>query len=636
MLLLLDNCEHLVEASAQMADHLLRACAQLKIVASSREALGIAGETVYRVPPLSLPASGRSTREALRQCESAQLFIERASAVKPKFAVTDQNGEAIAQICRRLDGIPLAIELAAARVTAFSPEQIASHLDDRFRLLTGGSRTALPRQQTLRALIDWSYDILPQEERCMLRRLAVFAGGWSLEAAEAVCSELDVLDLLTQLVNKSLVTVDDEAAEPRYHLLETVRQYARDKLLEAGETEQARNKHFDYFFALAQRAEPRLHNFGASTWVAQLDLEHDNLRAALQWSLENRLEDLFRMMPLLEFFWNRRGYEEEARGIIREALERASQLPEFQGAADQEHLRLLARAWQAMAFQAFSQGDSVQAAQACEMAVGLARQLGDKRMLARVLGFHAASLMSLGRTEGVQAMLEEGIAAGAESGDKYAAGFPLAMYSQVFGVMTGDFEQARADLERGKALLKESGDDWSATMALLSGAMTAKMSGDYKEARRQLMDLEPLFRDLGDQHRSNMVRSELAHIERYEGNYASAEAMYRQTIKEWQRIGHRAAVAHQLECLATLAMRAEQPERAARLFGAAEALRERIRIAMTAREHAEYERTVADLRAGMDPEAFASAWAKGRSLSLDQAILLAVQIPDTARPNTGT
>jgi tetratricopeptide (TPR) repeat protein len=205
------------------------------------------------------------------------------------------------------------------------------------------------------------------------------------------------------------------------------------------------------------------------------------------------------------------------------------------------------------------------------------------------------------------------------------------MYAQVFGAMTGDFEKARADVERGRAMLKESGEDWSATMALLSGAMTAKLSGNYEEARSQLADLEPLFRDLGDQHRANMVRSELAHIERDEGNYGKAEAMYRQTIKEWQRIGHRAAVAHQLECLASLAMQAEHPERAARLFGAAEALRERIRISMTMVEQREYEHTVAALRAGMDPEAFASAWARGRSLSLDQAIVLAVQAPGSAK-----
>ena len=630
LLLILDNCEHLVETCALMVDHLLHSCTRLKIIASSREALGIAGETVYRVPPLSVPEPGRSSPEALSRSESAQLFIERAAAAKPKFAVTEQNAEPVAQICRRLDGIPLAIELAAARVTTFSPEQIASHLDDRFRLLTGGSRTALPRQQTLRALIDWSYELLSEQERCLLRRLSVFAGGWSYEAAEAVCADLDVLDLLAQLVNKSLVAVDDESAEPRYRLLETVRQYARDKLLEMGETEGTRGKHFDYCFALAKQAEPRLHSFGASEWVTRLELEHDNLRAAMQWAMQNRFEDLLRMIPLLAYFWNRRGYEEEARGVIREAVEHASLLPDFQGEADPERLRLMARVWQTLAMQAFSQGDNLRAAEASDQAVGLARRVGDKRALAVALAFKATATLSDGQMNDVQDMLAEGLAAAGESQDPVALGLPLTMYAQIYGVITGDFKKAGTDLARGSALIQANGDDWSATMALLSGAMIAKYSGDFAAARKQFTAVEPLFRDLGDQHRTNMVRSELAHIERYEGHYAQAEAMYRETIREWQRIGHRAAVAHQLECMASLAMQAEQPARAARLFGAAEALREKVRIPMTIPEREEYERTVASLRSGTDAAAFASVWAEGRALNMDQAILLAVAPPSGA------
>jgi non-specific serine/threonine protein kinase len=623
LLLILDNCEHLVDACAQLVDHLLRTCTRLKIIASSREALGIAGETVYRVPPLSLPGVGESMSQALAQCESAQLFIERASAARPRFVLTAQNADSIAQICRRLDGIPLALELAAARVTTFSPEQIASHLDDRFRLLTGGSRTALPRQQTLRALIDWSYELLSAEERCLLRRLSVFAGGWTYEAAEAICADLDVLDLLTQLVNKSLITADDEASEPRYRLLETVRQYARDKLLEMGETEQTRSKHFDYFFTLAEKAETRLHSFGASEWVARLDAEHDNLRAAMQWALENRLTDLLRMIPLLAFFWNRMGYEEEGRSVIREALQRASGLPEFQDNADPEHLRLLENAWQALAMQAFSQGDNIRAMDASEHAASIARQLGDKRGLAIALGFKASGSITMGRAEGVPEMLEEGLRAAEESGDKFAVGLPLAMYAQASSFLTGDFDKSWAEMERGQALLKDSGDDWGATMAQLSAAMIAKYRGDYAHARQQFAATEPLFRDLGDQHRINMVRSELAHIERYEGHYAQAEAMYRETIREWQRIGHRAAVAHQLECFAALAVQADQPERAARLYGAAEALREKVGIQMTLPEQAEYDQLVGALRSRMG-EAAAAAWAAGHAMSMDEAVRFAL------------
>src|SRR5512140_1589748 len=423
VLLVLDNCEHLIDACAQLADHLLRSCSRLKIIASSREALGIAGETVYRVPPLSLPEPQAITRTDLERCESAQLFIERASAANRKFTLTPQNIPAVAQICRRLDGIPLALELAAARVTAFSPEQIAAHLDDRFRLLTGGSRTALPRQQTLRALIDWSYELLSEDERALLRRLSVFAGGWTFEAAEAICSELNVLDLLSQLVNKSLVTVDEDSEEqPRYRLLETVRQYARDKLLEAGETGATRQAHFNYFYELSRSSEPRLKSVGSGAWVLRLDAEHDNLRSAMQWGVENRPGDVLQMSVWLPYFWNRRGYEEEGRNIIREALSRATDLPEFRAGAVADRRRLLAEGWQTLAMLAYSQGDNARAVEASDQAISLARETGDKRILAVALGFKASGSMFIGNTEGMQAILAEGIAAARESGDPYAMG----------------------------------------------------------------------------------------------------------------------------------------------------------------------------------------------------------------------
>jgi predicted ATPase len=244
LLLILDNCEHLVEVSAQIADQLLHACPQLKVVASSREALGIDGETVYRVPSLSLPDPSSTS---LMEYESTRLFIDRATKAEPRFHLTDHNASSIAQICQRLDGIPLAIELAAARVKLFTPEQIAERLDDRFKLLTGGSRTALPRQQTLRALIDWSYQSLNETEQRALRRLAVFSGGWTFEAAEAVVGEDDAMDGLLGLVNKSLVNVEEEDGKSRYRFLETIRQYAMEKLLESGEAVTVRVRHLDYF-----------------------------------------------------------------------------------------------------------------------------------------------------------------------------------------------------------------------------------------------------------------------------------------------------------------------------------------------------------------------------------------------------
>jgi predicted ATPase/class 3 adenylate cyclase len=625
ILLVVDNCEHLVEACAQLVEQFLHACPNLKIIASSREALGITGETVFRVPSLSLPDPSQLSLETLMECESVQLFIERAAAANPTFILNEHNAASIAQICRRLDGIPLALELAAARATVFSAEQIAARLDDRFKLLTGGSRTALPRQQTLRAMIDWSYDLLSEDERTLLRKFSVFAGGWTFDAAEAVCPDLDVLNSLTQLVNKSLVTMEEEGGEVRYRLLETVRQYARDKLLEMGEAVQTRNSHFDYFFNLAMIAGPKLEGTEALIWVLRLELEYDNIRAALDWGLDNNVEAVLRMVPALVYFWNRRGREEEGRHLINEALARVDKLPALEGEEALQRIRILGEAWQNLAMLAYSQGDNAHASEASERAATMARQVGDKRLLALALGFEASGEMFLGKTEGVKALLEEGLAAARESGDAFATALPMSLYGQAIALTQGDYKTAEKYVEDGFALLKQSGNRWGATMAMLSMGMMEKFRGNYHEARLRFAACEPLFRDLGDRHRINMVRSELAHIERYEGHYQKAEEMYRETLPEWKRIGHRAAIAHQLECFALLAKSKEQGQRAARLYGAAETLREKIDIPMTPQERIEYEKELANLRTGMDEKTYKSSWVEGQAMSMDDAIAFALE-----------
>ncbi len=628
MLLVVDNCEHLVEAAAQLVEQLLHTASSLKIIASSREALGIGGETVYRVPSLSLPEAAETSRVALAQSESVQLFVERASAANPKFSLNDNNASAIAQICRRLDGIPLALELAAARVTLFSAEQIASRLDDRFRLLTGGSRTALPRQQTLRALIDWSYELLSEPERKLFRKFSVFAGGCTYEAAETICTEMDVLNLLTQLVNKSLVAVEDENGSPRYRLLETVRQYARDKLLEMGESEEARNTHFDYFYSLAKTAEPMLNGPQAREWVAKMESEHDNLRAALDWGMEKNVGGVLRMVPWLERFWNREGHEEEGRQIIREAVARAEKLPLPVGdEAVLQWKRVLGGALQSLSQLAYSQGDYGRAAEAAERAAALARETGDKRSLAILLTFQASALLFVGEVDQAMALLAEGMPAARESGDKLALGLALTRHSQVLTMTGVQPELAKQYADEGAVLVQESGDRWAMTMSLIGMAVGAIYRGDLAEARARFEPLGPMFVELGDRHRANMVKSELAHLDRHEGHFEKAEAAYRETILQWKRLGHRAAIAHQLECFATIALARQQYARAARLYGAAAALREKIGIAMTQPEKVEYDGQVADLRTKLDERTLAAAWAEGQALSMDQAIQLARERP---------
>ncbi len=628
LLLIVDNCEHLVEASAQVVEQLLHTAPNLKIVASSREALGIAGETVYRVPSLSLPSASDATRAALARSESVQLFAERASAANPKFSLTDTNAQAVAQIVRRLDGIPLALELAAARVTVFTPEQISSRLDDRFRLLTGGSRTALPRQQTLRALIDWSYELLSEPERRLFRKFSVFAGGCTYEAAETICTEMDVLTLLTQLVNKSLVAVEDESGSSRYRLLETVRQYARDKLLEMGESEEARNTHFDYFYKMAKAAEPMLNGPEARAWVAKLEAEHDNIRAALDWGLEKNLGGVLRMIPWLERFWNREGHEEEARQFIRDAVGRAEKMPEPVGEeAVMQWKRIRGDALQSLSQLAYSQGDYARAAEAADRAAAMARETGNKRGLAILLSFRASALLFVGERSQAMGLLQEALPLARESGDSLALGMALSRYGQVLSMEGREFELAKDYMEQGAPLVEESGDRWAMTMSLIGLALMATLRGDYAEARTRYKALQAPFAELGDRHRMNMVKSELAHLDRYEGQIDKAEAGYRETILEWNRLGHRAAIAHQLECFAAIGLTRGQYSRAARLFGAAAALRTKIGIAMTSPERAEYDRNLDQLRAHMDERSFQDDWTAGQALSMDGAIKLALESP---------
>ena len=325
---MLDNCEHLIAACAELSETLLRAAPQLRIVATSREGLGVQGETVWRVPSLTLPSPGQTlTPEGLLEFEGMRLFAERAASIAP-FVLTGANAVAVAEVCRRLDGIPLAIELAAARVSVLSVDQINVRLKDRFRLLTGGGRTAVARQRTLEATVDWSYDLLSEPERRLLGRLSVFAGGWTLEAAEEVCAgdgieRDDIVDLLSGLVDKSLVIVEEDAGgDRRYRFLETIRQYGRDRLFRSGEIGSVCARHFAFVLALARRAEPELIRSDQVRWLNRLQVEHDNIRSALEWAAgapectDRGLE----LATAVWWFWTKRGYFSEGQRRLGESL----------------------------------------------------------------------------------------------------------------------------------------------------------------------------------------------------------------------------------------------------------------------------------------------------------------------------
>ncbi len=624
LLLLLDNCEHLVDACARLADRLLRACPRLTILVSGREALSIAGEVIFQVPSLRVPPVSETgdsqPADSLLAFEAVRLFVDRAQAVRPDFGPTEANASAVVQICRRLDGIPLAIELAAARVQVLPPEKIAARLSDRFRLLTGGSRTALPRQQTLQALIDWSWDLLPEPERLLLRRLSVFAGGWTLEAAEAVAGSdgdsdpLDVLEGLAQLVGKSLVMASDEG---RYRLLETIRQYARDRLWEAGEGEAPRDRHAAFFLALALEAQPHLTGPHMVPWLDRLEAERDNLRAALDWTLESRPETALQLVAALQFYWLRRAHTTETRLVLEQALDpgRMDNVP-VTPSSQAAHARVLVTLAQTL----IAQGENAAAVEAATEAVAVARRLGEPQILAHSLGMLALANGYGGRIEAAQAVAEESLTISRRHG--YSLEQMMALSALAGPALYGgsDFTGTRGHLEEIERLARTQGNPWDMALATMSLGALARREGRAGTAQARFEQAAALFDEVGDQHFATVARSELAHTLRRQGRDDEALALYRQTLHVWQQMGHRSAVAHQLECLATLALRRGEAARAARLLGSAEVLREAAGTQRQPEEQGEYETTLEELRGRLDESALNAAWAEGRTRSVDRAV----------------
>ncbi|MBX3061423.1 MAG: adenylate/guanylate cyclase domain-containing protein [Anaerolineae bacterium] len=627
LLLILDNCEHLTDACARLADHLLRTCAHLKIVASSREALGIAGENLYRVPSLSttelqaLPSSDDPVK-ILRRCEAVQFFIERAVAANSRFTVNDKNATSVAQICTRLDGIPLALELAAARTSVFAPDQIAARLDDRFRLLTGGSRTALPRQQTLRAMIDWSYDLLSEQERELLKRLSVFVGNWTFEAAEQMNSDLDVLNILPQLINKSLVIVEEYEHASRYRLLETIRQYARDRLFESGEVETVRDRHLDYYLRFSEFLAAGMRGPNAFEILNLANFEQDNIRTAIEWGLERRADDVLHLLGNLLLIWSFAIDRLDAIYWMRAALARTEALPPAEGEAVSYRLHARSKVLMALSLLSFGQGDYAFAKQALTEIIQIQRKLGDKFILAMALDNSAAPMICQD-IDYIRAATSESTALRREIGE---SGWSLmSTFTRVAAEKRwGDSTEWNRFHEQLKPLFKDAVHPAFIITFSFMG-LNCRVFGEYEAARLYLQAAIDLMKRTNIRYFEIVVQSELAHTDRQTGKIDEAEAAYRQLILKWKRFGNRGAIAHQIECLAFVAQMHGQLERAAQLFGSAESLREEIGSSMSREEQLIYEPHVAALRDAMDSAALAEGWAAGRAMSMDQAITFAVK-----------
>jgi predicted ATPase/class 3 adenylate cyclase len=609
LLLILDNCEHLIEACARLADDLLHQCAGLKILASSREALGIAGEVAYRTPSLA-------------NSESTQLFVDRACAANANFKLTDANASAIAQICHRLDGIPLAIELAAARARLLSAEQIAARLDDRFRLLVGGSRTALPRQQTLRALIDWSYDLLSNEEKRLLQFASVFVGGWTLDALEAVADDPNTLERLEQLVNKSLVVTEERESEMRYFMLETIRQYAREKLFDAQQASAVRDRHLAYFDDFS---ETMWNEFRTANGLFGRDKAYDeieNLRAALDWSLSQYPEVAIHLAANFCIILNWFGKQTEGRTWLTAALEKINALPAVAGEAHVQRQKLIGRALFTEGMVAVGQGDSSHAAQVLQQAAAISRLTGDKLILGYSLEMYFVAA-EFAKMPGGPEAVEEGLTILTELGDTWGI-FMANQNKARVATFRGDFGERQIYLEKNQELAKQMPLSFQTAMFFLGMGMDERYRGNHQAARHYFEEGLKAFQKLGNKNFENVMQSELGHIARLGGHFAQAREIYRHTLVRWQDLGHRSAIANQLECFAFIATAEEEPQRAAKLFGAAEALRERIGSPMAKYEETEYNQSVAQLRAMLPDAEFNALWAEGRAMTMEQAIRLAL------------
>jgi predicted ATPase/class 3 adenylate cyclase len=655
VLLVLDNCEHLVEACARLTSALLRACPKLRVLATSREALGVPGEVAWRIPSMAAPAQLPPLDE-LMEWSAVALFVDRALIARPAFQVTEKNAGAIVELCRHLDGIPLAIELAAARLNVLSVEQLAGRLNDRFKLLTGGSRSALPRQQTLRATIDWSYELLTEQEKAFLRRVSVFAGGFDLEAAEAICGwepldPADVLDLVGALASKSLLVLE-EGDDPRYGALETIRQYGAGRLREADEEAEQERRHREWFLSLAEQAEAELRRAGQFAWFDRLDRELDNLRAGYGSCLqEGQIEACLRYAAALGLYWRVRGRFTEG----GEWLARALQSPEHAGSA----FYAKALAW--AAYLGIYLGAYAEAELQAEQSLEIYRTLNDDwgigfalQMLGAVaynqddyersLQFERESLEYLGRAgdpdgeafcylylgnialqrgefEAALALLHEALALLRRVGDKRATAIVLRLMGNV-ELMQGHYAPAASLLGDSLAIVREAGDKVDLNSGLMALARAVRCEGDYERATAHFEEALQLNRELGHERGIAVCSIERGIIARLVGDLALAEKLVAEALG-MLAAREKANIALGLQAQGIIRAAQGQLPEAVKLLGAAHGMRQELGTPLAMFDQVEADRCLESLHERMPEADFSRLWAEGAALSQLDASALA-------------
>jgi predicted ATPase/class 3 adenylate cyclase len=626
LLLILDNFEQILEG-APLVGELVGTCPELKVLATSRIPLRLYGEQEYPVPPLTLPDPRvLPPAKVLTQYEAVRLFVERARALKADFEVTNESAPAVAEICVRLDGLPLAIELAAARVRVLPPQKMLKRLSNRLKLLKGGARDLPTRQQTLRGAIDWSHELLEDEEKVFFRRLSVFSGGRTLEAIEEVCDaegDLDVLEGVESLLEKSLLRQEEgPEGEPRFAMLETIHEYARERLEESGEVEATKRAHAEYFLALAE--EPELEGPDQLEWLDRLEAEHDNMRAALSWSLGGADADLgLRLAGALWLFWNVGGHLSEGRKWLEGGLAEERATPEATRAKALRGLGILAT----------GQGDLGRATELLEESLALYRGLGDDAGTARALTFLGFAAIFQVDLERARTLGEEALALSRRLGDRWNVGLALNVLA-LSAHERGDREGAAAAWEESLALARKRDDAWSALFALINAGLAALVGDDFERASAMLEEALENSRKLQDKQGVALSLCNLGWVALHRGDHERARALFGETLKMSREMGAMNLLAECLEGMAGVAA-AEDAERAALLWGAAEALREEIAAPLQDTDLSLQEPYRTFVRSRLDEAAFEAAFAGGRNMALRAAIAYTLwtkeRIPEPGR-----
>jgi predicted ATPase/serine/threonine protein kinase len=624
MLLLLDSFEHLIQAAPTVAQ-LLAVAPNLKILVTSRAALHVYGEREFPVPPLALPdARSMPPLEALSQYPAIALFLQRAVAAKPDFELNRENAQAVAEICARLDGLPLAIELAAARIKVLSPASMRTRLASRLQLLTGGARDLPQRQQTLRATMDWSYDLLSAAEQKLFRRLSVFVGGCNLEGVEAVCDtkgdlDLDLLDGVSSMQDKSLLQQIEQAnGESRFVMLETIREYAVEKLKASLEETSTKRAHAAYCLVLAEEEATEQSGAEGAEWLERFALEHDNFRAALEWLTETgNAEWGLRLGAALFRFWETREY-------IAEGRDRLGKLLKLAGPATKARERALFSA----GVLAGEQADYAAAEPLFSAALEMARQLGDKRGVAVSLNALAVNARNRGDVAVALSLFEDGLAHWRELEDQKQVARSLSNLANVVKSQ-GDYARARSLHAECLSIFSGLGDRTGVAWSLNSQGDVARDQGDFADAQTLYEQGLAIFWELRDRWGIAATLNDLGNLAMEQRNSSTARSLFRESLKTFQELEHKRGIARLLECFARLAAAELEAERSLRLAGAAAALRHNIGGPLTPAEQAKLESMLDPARRALTNTASATAWLEGWATPFEKAVE-EVLMPDPA------